>query len=90
MNEEHNMTLRERYYVWNKKLDDYPSAKMSADWFLSQFDVMLAEDIEKIGYVDEEFLAQPYCEEFSEEWSLYMDRKRTKSILEARRLSLKK
>lgn len=48
MNEEHNMTLRERYYAWNKKLGDYPSAKMSADWFLAQFDAMLAEDIEKM------------------------------------------
>jgi len=88
MNEEHNMTLREKFSIafgLTIKFDDAHRAthysiksKDVTDFFLAQFDAMLAEDIEKI-----ESYYLPNHEAYEE--SLNATR-----ILEARRLSLKK
>ena len=75
MNEEHNMTLREKWSKWiYRRVLDTTNAddEVVFNWFLAQFDTMLAEDIEKI-------------EHSPDDSTVY-----AKSILEARRLSIKK
>ena len=66
-------TLRERWNIWAKQKNLCTDCTaMSEEFFLAQFDAMLAQDIEKI-------------ENSPDDSTIF-----AKSILEARRLSLKK
>ena len=82
MNEEHNMTLREKWdrYVVGTIEDLNLHSKPSADWWLAKFDEMLAEDIENVKEI---FRIADEREDGVEETDIT-------SILEARRLSIKK
>ena len=82
-------TLRERWNIWAKEKNlCMDCTAMSEEFFLAQFDEMLAEDIEKIGRMIDECEAEipVLCEHAFRNAAL----KQALSILEARRLSLKK
>lgn len=89
MNEEHNMTLREKWEVYAlSTIADHDELNTNDvfNWFLAQFDAMLAEDIEKIQYLypDIQMNADSNCVSFVE------GSKNAIKILEARRESIKK
>lgn len=86
MNEEHNMTLIEKWQKNKGPMFVYTETEIS-DWFLAQFDSMLAEDIEKMSKLFESSNSQTTIDGrigFREGIA------KATSILEARRLSLKK
>ena len=100
MNEEHNMTLREKWEVYALSQianHDELNTRDVFNWFLAQFDEMLAEDIEKIPEIlpYQKLEKCTYCgKEYQFECScadvLDTYRDQVRAILEARRLSIKK
>ena len=79
-------TLREKWandtFGHTTKEDAY-----AADWFIAQFDAMLAEDITEIEIMIDILHSRPRN---SYENGVWVALTKAKSILEARRLSLKK
>ena len=81
-------TLRERWNIWAKEKNLCTDCTaMSEEFFLAQFDAMLAEDIELLDGVVGILSSLEYD---SFEKGCKVGVTKAKSILEARRLSLKK
>ena len=79
-------TLRERWNIWAKEKNLCTDCTaMSEEFFLAQFDSMLAEDIVEIKRIKRNYKQKQYLPEEVQDACQY-----SISILEARRLSLKK
>lgn len=106
MTEEHNMTLREKWSKWiYRRILDTTNTddEIVFKWFITQFDAMLAEDIEKMNAqkIDIEkyridLIKFNRCNKSNRRLNVQEKRKWNEAIdkslliLEARRLSLNK
>lgn len=81
-------TLSERWNIWAKQKNLCTDCTaMSEEFFLAQFDAMLAQDIEKM---DRSLDTLPFLNKTDYEAALWVATKNCKYLLEARRLYLKK